>query len=107
MALRDVDTLDKAIRVAIDVAEVRAKWGKQARIPYHEDQIYDALVILHKEGARAGELLEKYTEAKGVQEQHELLIAELREQLTKSNRQLAAANARAARATKKETTDDV
>jgi hypothetical protein len=101
MALRDVDTLDKAIRVAIDVADVRAKWGKQARIPYHEDQIYDALVMLHTAYRAVGSTETKLHDMAKRAVDAEADVIALRSELTKANRQLAAANARATRVAKR------
>lgn len=101
MAIHQVDSLAKALKIVEEVALVRKRWGKQAKFNYTEAQLVDAVVLLHAayeaNAVRFGEIQAEEHANASLVEQNE----ELRAQLTKANRQLAAANARAARADKK------
>lgn len=106
MSIKTVDSLEKAIAVAESVAEVRRRWGKQAKYGYSESQIVDALEIMlggYKDADAAAHRMVT------VQAAAEIAVTEasaLRAQLTKANRQLAAANARGLKAAKDESARD-
>jgi hypothetical protein len=96
MSISQVDTLQKAIKIAEDARAVRVRWGKHARFEYSEAQIADALIIV------LGAYKQVTSQALGtLQAQCDETIAELKIQLAKANRQAGAANARAARQIKR------
>jgi hypothetical protein len=96
-AATKIDTLDKALRLADDVAYVRERWGKQAKFNYTDNQMADTIIMLRGVGSQFDTLTLEKAELASKYAESEAARALLREELTKANRQLAAANARAAR----------
>lgn len=92
MSISVVDSLEKAVKVAAEVASARKRWGKQASYGYTSPQIADSLIFI-MDAYKANTASEIET----VKANADAAIEDLRAQLTKANRQLAAANARAAR----------
>lgn len=79
--------LEKALALAKSIAAKRAKFGKLGRANYSQDELQDAIAALYAEYLR-------YTET-GLSP----------DEIGKLKRQLAAANARVAKVTKREDED--
>lgn len=43
-------SLDKARKLAKEVARVRARWGRQGRTAHSVDEVYDAILVLETHG---------------------------------------------------------
>lgn len=101
MSIHTVDSLEKALRIVDEVAMVRKRWGKQANFNYHQSQIVDALVIMRDAYVAADKVAHETVTIAAAADIAISEAKELREALTKANRQLAAANARATKASGK------
>lgn len=54
-------TGDKAHTIVKEIVAARKRWGKGVKIPYTEDQLYDAIVVLDAEGNFDGASREEVT----------------------------------------------
>lgn len=96
-AATKIDTLEKALKVADDVAYVRERWGKNAKFNFTENQLADTIIVLRGAGSQFDVMATQKADVERQLGEAQEARAVLREELTKANRQLAAANARAAR----------
>lgn len=47
-------TMAKALGIVQEIVQARKRWGKGVSVPYTQDQLYDALVVMEAEGLFTG-----------------------------------------------------